>query len=498
METFDSYVLTILMVAPFVGTAVLLLIPSYRRGPIKCVSTVTAAVTLALSIYVFAAYDYAAGGFQFGREYAWLGEFGVSLSLAVDGIAVPMLLLTGIVIATGVGVSWNVDDRAKDFFILLLLLVAGVYGVFMSVDLFFIFFFYELAVLPMYLLIGIWGSSSDFKTFVRTKEYGALKLTLYLVAGSVLVWVAIMAVYVEANMGTFNVLELQDTEFSTNFQRLFFPLLMVGFGVLAGLWPFHTWSPDGHVAAPTAVSMLHAGVLMKLGAFGIIRVGMTLMPEGTADWMPVLLILATVNVIYGAASALAQRDLKYVVGYSSVSHMGYVLMGLATLKPLGVSGAVLQMFSHGIMTALFFAMVGIIYERSHTRDISILEGLSKRMGVTATFFAVAGLTSLGLPGLSGFVAELLVFIGAFQTNLLVGILAVIGAAVTAVYILRLMAKVFFGPISPRWATLKDASRLEGVSAAVLVALLVLVGLMPFPFLRIIDSGVDTLLRGITG
>ena len=498
METFDSYVLTMLMVAPFVGTAVLLLIPSYRRGPIKWVSAVTAAVTLALSIYVFAAYDYAAGGFQFGREYAWLGKFGVNLSLAVDGIAVPMLLLTGIVIATGVGVSWNVDDRTKDFFILLLLLVAGVYGVFMSVDLFFIFFFYELAVLPMYLLIGIWGSSSDFKTFVRTKEYGALKLTLYLVAGSVLVWVAVMAVYVEANMGTFNVLELQGTEFSTNFQRLFFPLLMVGFGVLAGLWPFHTWSPDGHVAAPTAVSMLHAGVLMKLGAFGIIRVGMTLMPEGTADWMPVLLILATVNVIYGAASALAQRDLKYVVGYSSVSHMGYVLMGLATLKPLGVSGAVLQMFSHGIMTALFFAMVGIIYERSHTRDISILEGLSKRMGVTAAFFAMAGLTSLGLPGLSGFVAELLVFIGAFQTNLLVGILAVIGAAVTAVYILRLMAKVFFGPISPRWATLRDASRLEGVSAAVLVALLVLVGLMPFPFLRVIDSGVDTLLRGITG
>ncbi len=292
-----------------------------------------------------------------------------------------MVLLTGIVMFTGVLVSWNVTHRSKDFFILYFLLLSGVFGVFVSLDLFFLFFFYELAVLPMYLLIGVWGSSSDFGTFVRTKEYGAMKLMLYLVAGSVLIWIALMAIFAQADLGTFNFVALHEYgEFPVAFQRIFFPFLMVGFGVLAGMWPFHTWSPDGHVAAPTAVSMVHAGVLMKLGAYGILRVGMGLMPEGAETWMPVLIGLGTVNVLYGAVSALGQRDLKYVVGYSSVSHMGYVLMGLATLHYLGVSGAVLQMFSHGIMTALFFAVVGAIYDATHTRDIGVLEGMAKPMG----------------------------------------------------------------------------------------------------------------------
>ena len=271
---------------------------------------------------------------------------------------------------------------------------------------------------------------------------------------------------------------------------------MVGFGILAGLWPFHTWSPDGHVAAPTAVSMVHAGVLMKLGAYGILRVGIGLLPEGAEDWMPVLIGLGTVNVIYGAVSAMGQRDLKYVIGYSSVSHMGYVLMGIATLHHLGVSGAVLQMFSHGIMTALFFAVVGVIYDRTHTRDIGVLEGMAKRMGMTAVLFAVAGLASLGLPGLSGFVAELLVFLGLFQTYPLLGVLGVIGAAITAVYILRLIAKVFFGTMSDRWSDQTDISRLEGFAAGVLVAFIFAVGLFPLPFVRAIDTAVSGLLEAV--
>ena len=498
METFDSYILTIILFLPFIGAAIIILIPGYRQEAVKRVSVVLALVILVLTVYVFIAYDYTAGGFQFQRQYGWLDSLGVTLHLGVDGISVPMVLLTGVIMFTAVLVSWNINKSTKDYFILIMLLVTGVFGVFVSIDLFFLFFFYELAVLPMYLLIGVWGSSTDFLTFIRTKEYGAMKLVLYLVAGSVLVWIALLAIFVEANLGTFNILELENVNFSQNFQRLFFPFLMVGFGVLAGLWPFHTWSPDGHVAAPTAVSMLHAGVLMKLGAFGIIRVGMDLLPAGTADWMPVLIGLGTVNVIYGAISAMAQRDLKYVVGYSSVSHMGYVFMGLATLEPLGVSGAVLQMFSHGIMTALFFALVGFIYDRTHLRDISVLGGLAKRMGVTAAFFAVAGLASLGLPGLSGFVAELLVFLGTFRTYPVLGVLGVIGAAITAVYILRLLSTVFFGPISDRWKDLTDASRLEGFSTGVLVLFLVTIGLMPSPFLRIIDSGVTTLLSRIAG
>ena len=274
--------------------------------------------------------------------------------------------------------------------------------------------------------------------------------------------------------------------------------------MLAGLWPFHTWSPDGHVAAPTAVSMLHAGVLMKLGAYGIIRVGIDLLPQGADDWMPVLIILGTINVVYGAVSAMGQRDLKYVIGYSSVSHMGYVLMGFATLNALGVGGAVLQMFSHGIMTALFFALVGVIYERTHVRDIGVLQGLTKRMGLTAAFFAVAGLTSLGLPGLSGFVAEVMVFIGVFQDYPLLGVLGIVGAAITAVYILRLLAKVFFGPFDEQWeglldgGRLKDATRLEAVPAAILVAFLVVVGLYPRPWMDMIDSGVAPILARVAG
>ena len=502
MDALDSYVLFALVAIPFAWGLAIALLPPESRQAIRVLSVAVSLVLLALSTYVFLGYDKEAAGYQFMREFQWLDSLGIALALGVDGISVPMVFLTGIVTLTGVLISWNVSSdmprRVKDFFMLFFLLVAGVYGVFVSLDLFFLFFFYELAVLPMYLLIGVWGSSSDFGTFLRPKEYGAMKLMLYLVAGSILVWVAILAVYVEGGMGTFSFLRLEEATFSPTFQRVFFPLFMVGFGVLAGLWPFHTWSPDGHVAAPTAVSMLHAGVLMKLGAYGIIRLGIDLLPEGAQDWALVLIVLGIINVVYGAVAAMGQRDLKYVVGYSSVSHMGYVLVGFATLNSFGLSGAVLQMFSHGIMTALLFALVGAIYDRAHVRDIGILEGLTKRMGLTSAFFAVAGLTSLGLPGLSGFVAELMVFIGAFRDYPIIGMLGIVGAAITAVYILRLLGKVFFGPISPQWARLTDATRLEGFSMAILVAFLVGVGLYPRPWMDLINSGVAPLLERVVG
>ena len=379
---------------------------------------------------------------------------------------------------------------------MLLALSAGVYGVFVVRDLFFLFFFYELAVLPMYLLIGVWGSSTDFGTFLRTKEYAATKLFLYLVAGSVLVWIGILAVYLEArDVGspTFSLETLgqlaANGQFSETFQTWVFPLFMVGFGVLAGLWPFHTWSPDGHVAAPTAVSMLHAGVLMKLGAYGIIVVGLVLLPDGAENWMPVLISLGTVNVLYGAVSAMSQTDLKYVIGYSSVSHMGYVLMGIATLDRIGVGGAVLQMFSHGVMTALMFLLVGSIYDRTHIRDIHVLNGLSGRMRVASFFFAIAGLASLGLPGLSGFIAEFMVFTGTFRTYLPLAVLAIIGAALTAVYILRLLARTFLGESDQRWEHLTDSSPIEKAVGGAFVLILFFVGIWPEPLLRVINVGV---------
>ena len=536
MPFFDQHILLAIIALPMVGAVVIMATPSARDGAIRGTATAFGLVVLLLSFYVFTRYYFDGDGARFDSTWRWLsipgpwkfGDIGISLTLGLDGVAAPMVLLTGIVMFTGVLVSWSIKSWNKDFFILYFLLLAGVFGVFASYDLFFFFFFYELSVLPMYLLIGVWGSSSQFPKFSRTKEYSAMKLTLYLVAGSVLIWIALMAIFVEADLGTFDIRRLAVVEYSPTFQKVFFPFLAIGFGILAGLWPFHTWSPDGHVAAPTAVSMVHAGVLMKLGAFGIIRVGMVILPEGAEFWMPALVGLGTVNVIYGAISAMGQSDLKYVIGYSSVSHMGYVVMGIATLHPLGLSGAVLQMFSHGIMTALFFAVVGVVYDRTHTRDMLVLDGLAKRMGVTAVFFTIAGLTSLGLPGLSGFVAELLVFLGLFKTYPILGVLGVIGAAITAVYILRLLAKVFFGPmgslpdevesgehgeetvggrpsegsgvelaqavaLSEAAPKSMDATRTEVLAATVLTAFVLLVGLFPFPFLRVINGGVAEVL-----
>jgi NADH-quinone oxidoreductase subunit M len=320
-----------------------------------------------------------------------------------------------------------------------------------------------------------------------------MKLTLYLVAASVLIFVGILAVFVKADLGTFDLPSLYGVQFSEDFQKTLFPVFLLGCGVLAGLWPFHTWSPDGHVAAPTAVSMLHAGVLMKLGAFGIIRLGIQLLPEGAEFWMPGLMVFGTINVIYGAVSAMAQRDFKYMVGYSSVSHMGYVLMGLATLNSIGVNGAVLQMFSHGIMTALMFAMVGALYDQAHVRDMSIFGGLANKMPRFAAFFAIAGLASIGLPGLSGFVAEFHIFVGTFKAYPVFGALAVFGAAITATYILRMLAMAFFGPFNEKWAKLKEMTRWEQAAGAVLIFFLLFMGLWPAPFIDRISSTVLTLV-----
>jgi NADH-quinone oxidoreductase subunit M len=487
-----GYVLLATVALPLFVSLALVLVPSRQDNAVRVISAATGFALFGLSTYAFFAYQVSSGDkFQFELQWPWienvgmLGKDGITLHLGIDGIGATMVLLTGIVTFAGTLISCKIDYRNKDFFILFFILVSGVFGVFASLDLFFWFFFYELAVLPMYLLIGVWGSSSVFPKFARTKEYSALKLTLVLVGASVLIFVGIIAVFVEAGLGTFDLPTLwahaEQGGFDPNFQKIIFPLFMIGCGVLAGLWPFHTWSPDGHVAAPTAVSMLHAGVLMKLGAFGIIRLGMQLMPAGAEFWMPVLITLGTINVVYGAVSAMAQTDFKYMVGYSSVSHMGYVLMGLATLNPIGVNGAVLQMFSHGVMTALMFAMVGALYDQAHTRDMGLFGGLSQKMPRFAAFFALAGLASLGLPGLSGFVAEFNVFVGTFETYPALGALGILGAAITAVYILRMLALAFFGPGNPRWDGLKDLSRFELVGGALLISFILLMGVFPGPF-----------------
>ncbi len=493
-----GYVLLATIAVPLLVAAALLVVPSKQANLVRYIAVATGFSLFGLSAYAFFAYQVATGDpYQFELQWAWienvgfLGDEGITLHLAIDGIGAPMVLLTGIVAFAGTLISWKIDYRNKDYFILFFVLVAGVFGVFVSLDLFFWFFFYELAVLPMYLLIGVWGSSSTFSTFARTKEYSALKLTMFLVGSSVLIFIGIFAVFVEAGIGTFDLPDLYAVQYDPNFQKIVFPLFLIGCGVLAGLWPFHTWSPDGHVAAPTAVSMLHAGVLMKLGAFGIIRLGMQMLPEGAEFWMPMLMTLGTINVVYGAVSAMAQTDFKYMVGYSSVSHMGYVLMGLATMNAVGVNGAVLQMFAHGVMTALMFAMVGVLYDQAHTRDMRAFGGLVKRMPHFVAFFAIAGLASLGLPGLSGFVAEFNIFLGVFRTYPALGALGILGAALTAIYILRMMAQAFFGAEQEKWAGLKDMSRYEYAGGALLIAFMIFMGVFPSPF---VDRIAETVLQ----
>ncbi len=495
-----DWVLFSIIALPVATTVVFMLIPSRYAQLIRYVALTSAFGLFVMSLLVFAKYQYDGGsGLRFDLRLDWLenvaflGEKGITYHLAVDGIAAPLVLLTGIVIFAGVFMSWNITYRNKDFFILLFLLVSGVLGVFLSLDLFFLFFFYEVAVLPMYLLIAVWGASSDFGTFVRTKEYGAMKLVLYLVAGSVLIFIAIFATFVEAGQGTFDLPALGKVAYGETFQKTFFPFYMLGFGVLAGLWPFHTWSPDGHVAAPTTVSMLHAGVLMKLGAFGILRVGMTLFPEGAEFWAPALMTLGVTGALYGSIAAMAQRDLKYMVGYSSVSHMGFVLMGLATLNTIGINGAVLQMFAHGVMTALMFAMVGAIYDQAHVRDMTIFGGLSKNMPRHSAYWAIAGLSSLGLPGLAGFIAEFHIFVGTFRADYpWAGALGILAAAITATYILRMLAFAFFGPFNERWASLKEMRLGEQFGGAVLIFFIAFMGMWPAPFIDRISDTVSNL------
>jgi len=495
----SGYWLAATIAIPLLAAAVLVFVPDERRDVVRWLSAFVGLVLFALSTYIFFAYEVdKGGGYQFVEQIDWLqnvaflGPHGIALTFGVDGIAAPMVLLTGIVAFGGALISWKIEHHNKDFFILFWVLVSGVYGTFASLDLFFFFFFYEVAVLPMYLLIAVWGSSSVFPTFARPKEYSAMKLTMMLVAASILIFLGIFAVFKEAGQGTFDLRVLYAYQFDENFQKAVFPLFLIGCGVLAGLWPFHTWSPDGHVSAPTAVSMLHAGVLMKLGAFGIIRLGIQLLPAGASFWMPGLMVLATCNVVYGAFAATAQRDFKYMIGYSSVSHMGLVLMGLATMSVIGVDGAVLQMFAHGVMTALFFAMVGAVYDQAHTRDMRLFGGMVQKMPLFVFFFGVAGLASLGLPGLAGFVAEFNIFVGAFRTYPWAGALGIFAAMMTAVYILRMWTWTFFGPFNERWAGLKEMTYLERTTAVLLLGGILFMGLWPAPFVDRIQESVRML------
>jgi len=498
--------LSAITATPFVGALLIMFTARRRPAAVRAIAAVSTAVTLALAVALYLAHRPEQAGFQFYERYPLVPAFGIAVELGADGISVLLILLTAMIIFAGVFASWTVQVRDQEFYALLLTLVTGVFGVFCALDLFVFFLFYELAVLPMYLLIGIWGSSGHVRprgifawafrdTGVGTKEYAAMKLTLYLLLGSAFILVGLFVLYFQAGANSFSLLALQQAEFSPGVQRWVFLALYVGFGILAGIWPLHTWSPDGHASAPTAVSMLHAGVLMKLGAYGVVRVAMGILPEGTTYWAPLVGTIATVNIVYGALSAMAQTDLKYVVAYSSVSHMGIVMLGAATLTEAGLNGSVFQMFAHGIMTGLFFALVGLVYEKAHTREIGKMGGFGRPMPGIAAAFTLGGLSSLGMPGLAGFVAEILTFLGAWQSAFRWWLFpAVAGTFLTAIYVLRVAKRIFWGPLGDgEYTHLGDAEGPEWVSLVFLSAILVLFGLVPGLALGPVDRATVALL-----
>ena len=502
----------------FLGAGLILLLPRDSKNLIRWVALLTgvAALLIALKNYFdynawvnaeISAHGALTDGFKQIVNRQWIPALGINYHLAVDGINYPLIILNGFVCVTGILFSWNIEERVKEFFAFYLALIAGVYGVFMAMDLFLLFAFYELVIIPKYFIIAIWGSTR--------KEYGAMKLVLYSFVGSALVFIGILALFFNAGGLTFDILELAKHPLTRDVQIWIFPLIFVGFGILAGMWPFHTWAPTGHVAAPTAASMLLAGVVMKLGAYGCLRGAMLLFPQGFEYWRWWIAWLAVAGIVYGAAVALAQKDFKFIIGYSSVSHMGFVLLGFATLNLMGMSGAILQMFSHGIVASLLFAVVGrMVYDRTHTRQLDELGGLAKAIPFACVTFVIAGMASMGMPGFSGFVAEIQVLIGAFHMSPWLTVGVGIGIVLTIAYILNAIHKVFFAeeehvPVSghsahgshqqngatgeSRW-NLPPISLPERVAAIILMALLVIVGLYPSIMLNMIKANVELFLR----
>jgi len=458
----------------------------------------------------------AVGGFVQGMgqgrsvivDVPWVPSMGIHYLLAADGISRVLVLLTGLAAVAGILFSWNVEHRTNEFFAFYLALIGGVYGVFLSFDFFLLFVFYEIAIVPKYFLIAIWGSTR--------REYGAMKLALYSFVGSAMVLIGLLAAYSTSGSHSTSLIALAHAGLPVSFQMWCFPLVFIGFAILAGMWPFHTWAPTGHVAAPTAASMLLAGVVMKLGAYGCLRVGIGLFPHGLdpwgwsflglGSWRDVFALLALIGIIYGALVALAQTDFKFVIGYSSVSHMGFVLLGLMTLNQIGLAGAVLQMFSHGVIAGLLFAIVGrLVYDRTHTRQFAELESmhLARRLPFAAWAFVIAGMASMGLPGFSGFVAELQVLIGAWIAKPWWTVTAGIGIVIGVAYTWRALQRAFFADRLPTpeehpktgWPDLGAITWPEMTGVALLTLTSLAVGLYPRILLDTIEPAVKALLAG---
>ncbi len=490
---FDN-ILIYFVIVPLLTLLGLALCNNKGVNAIRAVAATGATVLVAMAIYLVVIFLQARAAGDTSEmilqsRVMWFAPLNIEFALGVDGISVVMILLSAFIVFAGVFASWRITPLPRQFFMWFFLLSIGVFGFFISIDLFTMFMFYEVALIPMYLLIGVWGSGN--------KNYSAMKLTLMLMGGSAFLMLSIIGIYFHsAPQGqplTMNLLEIaHNNAIPHQWQMYLFPIAFVGFGVLGAMFPFHTWSPDGHASAPTSVSMLHAGVLMKLGGYGCFRVAIYLMPYAANQLGWIFLTLTGISIVYGAFSACVQTDLKYINAYSSVSHCGMVLFAILMFNQTAMTGAVLQMLSHGLMTALFFALIGMIYGRTHTRDIREMGGMMHIMPYLGVGYVIAGLASLGLPGLSGFVAEMTIFMGSFQhPDMFHRVLTIVGASsivITAVYILRVVAKLLFGEVqNEHHRTLTDASWDERLSTAVLIVCVAVIGCFPNFFVNIISD-----------
>ena len=490
-------ILTLFLIVPVITILVLFFAKNLQQA--RLIALIGMFVQFLMSFHLVYAYFQERKTNQdlmvFQRDFVWFEQFNIHYIIGVDGISVAMIVLSSIVVLAGVFISWKMEELPKEFFISLIVLATGVFGFFISLDLFTMFVFYEIAVIPMYLLIGIWGSGP--------KEYSAMKLTLMLMGASAVLLVGILGIYFNSNADggalTFNILEIAQVNIPVEAQKLFFPLTFIGFAVLGALFPFHTWSPDGHASAPTAVSMLHAGVLMKLGGYGVFRVAMYLLPEGSMLWANFFIVLAVIGVFYGALAAIHQTDLKYINAYSSVSHLGMVLFALLMLNKTAWTGAILQSLSHGFMTALFFALIGMIYERTHTRDVKKLGGLLKVIPFISVMYVIAGLASLGLPGFSGFMAEMQIFVGAFQHpdmfHRIATIITVSAIVITAVYILRVVGMMLMGPVkNEEYNLLPQATWYEKTGVMLLLIPITFMGVVPFWITEMVRESIQPFIE----
>lgn len=501
--------LSFITLSPLVAMVIIFMLPKERGENARMLALAAMVIGLLLSgyIYINMSNDLPQPGtpwadtLRYVEDIEWVPSAGIGYRLGVDGLSAALVLLTSIVGLGGVLISWSIEDRPREFFAFFMLLVAGVQGVFVAIDGFLLFFFYELAVLPMYILIVIWG-------WKQTREYAAMKLTLYILLGSFFSLVAFLVLYFRLPDPTFDLRIWSQASFDTATQVRWFLPMFAGFAVLAGMYPFHNWSPDGHVAAPSAVSMIHAGVLMKLGAYAAMRMGIQFLPAGAVYWLPLIILLTLINVLYGSWIAMRQRDMKYMVGYSSVSHMGLVTMGFASMTLVGFTGAGIQMISHGLMTAMFFACVGMVYDRTHTRSMDELSGMGKVLPWVWIAFIIGGLVSMGMPGLSGFIAEFPIFLGVWDGGDLVlrgtvfglnpasyypivAALSVLGIVITAAYILRMLAAVFGGDYdAEKWHDMRPILAIDKFTLVVFCALLIVIGLLPSVIAPIVQAGAE--------